>query len=151
MFPLMPDAAREIDNLCGFPTLLKAKLFYSAAPSPTQWWWCWGWWWWYALMMMGMTAMIDQIYQFLKHKHKHLSYFHIVSSHILLRSLYHTIMIVWKYSGTGRVFMYSQKTWVSPNRLFSSRYQDHRAIFSGDECAWKMFLAQLTSNYFMHM
>ena len=34
--------------------------------------------------------------------------FHI-ASHILPRSLYHTIMIVWKYSGTGRVFMYSQK------------------------------------------
>ena len=76
--------------------------------------------------------------------------FHI-ASHILPRSLYHTIMIVWNYSGTGRVFMYSQKNRVSPNRLLSSQYQDHRAIFSGDECAWKMYLAQLTSNYFMHM
>ena len=57
--------------------------------------------------------------------------FHI-ASHILPRSLYHTIMIVWNYSGTGRVFMYSQKNRVSPNRLLSSQYQDHRAIFSGD-------------------
>ena len=33
----------------------------------------------------------------------------LIASHILPRSLYHTIMIVWNYSGTGRVFMYSQK------------------------------------------
>ena len=89
----MPAAAREIDNLCGFPTLLKAKPFPlplhpqhnddDVEDDDCD-----------VLMMMGMTAMIDQIYQFLKHKHIHLSYFHIVSSHILPRSLYHTIMMV---------------------------------------------------------
>ena len=64
----------------------------------------------------------------------------LIASHILPRSLYHTIMIVWKYSGTGRVFMYSQKTRVSPNRLLSSNIKTIEQYSAGmnvhEKCIW---------------